>query len=138
MSVDLELIPHTRSSWAKKKPVILYYKGDMHIRNWNDLYDILFNMPKQSVPTNVAVLEKTGGEYMFHCDDLYYLPAGKIVSAMKRAFKKWGDVDPQFKKWEAVDPQFKEESDRIHEELMRIMNRLKRLRPSTPVILSWW
>lgn len=134
MAVDLELIPYTGKRWPKKATFIRQ-GPEYHIRNWNTLFDIILHMEGKSLPDNMALVMKDWKEHDYVSsgsplsgEGLKYLPASKVVSALKKAIKKWVPVDP---KWA-------EEDADAYKRMQKILSAMKRLKPSTPVILYWW
>lgn len=134
MAVDLELIPYTGKRWPKKATLIRYGR-EFHIRNWTVLFEILMTMPKASLPENMAVVRPSDGEEFISCDSplsgqqLEYVSAAKVTSALKKAIKEWKPIDPA-SEWAKEDAE-------SYKKMNKILGVMKKLRPSTPVILYW-
>lgn len=134
MSVNLSLYPYP-GKWPKKAKTFKP-KREFEFRNFYDFYDDLSKLPKKGIPDSLRVVDAygpltdSGNNYRGEEDQVNYYKAGDVAKIFKFHMKLW---DRQLKKRKDVSS----EEKTYYRDYMKMLKQISRLKPSTPLIVSY-
>lgn len=138
MGFDLTLSPYTKK-WPKKA-TIYKVKDEIDFRNFYDFFADLKGLHRTVVPDTLILWVGESGTwpgYQAKSSDLdpdgeeetlYYLKAGDVARLLKKHMKIW---NRRIK----ANKNTSEEELGYYMEYMRKLNRISRMKPSTPIIV---
>jgi len=141
MGFDASLYPYTKK-WPKKPTIFkVREKDEIDFRNFYDFFRDLREIPPNEVPNTLIVWMDSDAEYLrfqlkssgLEAEDeeekLNYWKAGDVARILNKHMKIWRDRLKSNK-------ETTEEESGYYWEYMKKLNRISRMKPSTPLIAN--